>query len=148
MLRRIYQTWQDIFLNYVRHLCICLMHSTLFFIWMNKPKSNIHSCYMNKYNVKLSWLTDMNCEYMFSQKISLYQVTSRHFSSSRYTEHDTFKYIHLIASCESICHVYTSWLCLLPNSAIIYLTKVCIHHIIPIILCSKNMTCNCFKNVR
>ena len=43
-------------------------------IELHKPKSNIHSYYISKYNTKLSLLTDMNCDYMFQLKFAIIKL--------------------------------------------------------------------------
>ena len=53
-------------------------------IQMNKPKSNMHSCYFNEYSTMLSLLKDENLDYIFSLKLATIKLIQNFSSSLKY----------------------------------------------------------------
>jgi len=62
---------------------------------LNKSIIQFHSCYIKKYNIRLSLLTLMICDYIFWLKLAIMRSVTDTFVS-RYAEYNVFKLpVHL-----------------------------------------------------
>lgn len=64
------------FVSDVTRFYVCFTPSAVLCLWLNKQKSNIYIPYMHIYNVRLSLLTDINCEYVFRLKLAIRKSVS------------------------------------------------------------------------
>jgi hypothetical protein len=68
-------------------------------------KSIFHSYYINKYNIKLHLLTEINYDYMFRLKLAI--IKSIPDTNSKYAEYNAFKYpLDLVPFFESKYRIY------------------------------------------